>query len=194
MSLHLHFIFIPHILFISYCFSFTVFLLISHNFSLVSYCTNLLQTLHKTVLEGVYLWAGPEWLILHESRAQTVLLSNVILFSVTIFRTKLNTLSQLALLWGMHSKAFRSFGSAPSLSKRPSSVTHHLTSHTKLATTATYSTCSRLLQVAVIARLVTELRFFLLRSGPGYYFLITQVKIREIYGKILIREDGGKEG
>ncbi len=25
-------------------------------------------------------------------------------------------------------------------------------------------------------------------------FLITQVKIREIYGKILIREDGGKEG
>ena len=55
--------------------------------------------------------------------------------------------------------------------------------------------------MAVIARLVTELRlgmfffFFLLRSGPGYYyFLITQVKIREIYGKILIREDGGKEG
>ena len=70
----------------------------------------------KTVLEGVYLWAGPEWFILHESRAQTVLLSNVILFSVTIFRTMLNTLSQLALLWGMHSKAFRSFGSAPSLS------------------------------------------------------------------------------
>ena len=70
----------------------------------------------KTVLEGVYLWAGPEWFILHESRAQTVLLSNVILFSGTIFRTMLNTLSKLALLWGMHSKAFISFGSAPSLS------------------------------------------------------------------------------
>jgi len=37
--------------------------------------------------------------------------------------------------------------------------------------------------------------FILLRPGPGYYyFLIMQVKLQKIYGKILIREDGGKEG
>ena len=44
--------------------------------------------------------------------------------------------------------------------------------------------------MAVIARLVTELRLGL----RYYYFLITQVKMREIYGTIVIREDGGKDG
>ena len=143
----------------------------------MSYCTNLLQTLHSLRLfwKECICGLGQSGLQsgLHESRAQTVLLSNVILFSVTIFRTMLNTLSQLALLWGMHSKAFISFGSAPSLSKRPSSVSHHLTSHTKLATTATYSTCSRLLHVAVIARLVTELRL-------GMFFFFYSARTRGI--------------
>ncbi|MEQ2219474.1 hypothetical protein XENOCAPTIV_018398 [Xenoophorus captivus] len=73
----------------------------------------------KTCLDGVYLWPGPEWLILHDSKAQTVLLSNDILFSVTIFLTILNTLSELALLWGMHSKAFINLSSSLNLTSFP---------------------------------------------------------------------------
>lgn len=73
----------------------------------------------NTFWEGVYLWAWPVWLILHNSKAQTVLLSSAILFSVTVFRTILNTFSKLTLLCGMHSKAFMSLVSSLNLKSLP---------------------------------------------------------------------------
>ena len=79
--------------FLQFFFSFHITFLYSFSELLYKFIADF--ALFKTVLEGMYLWAGPEWLILHESRAQTVLLSNVILFSVTIFRTMLNTLSDV---------------------------------------------------------------------------------------------------
>ncbi len=109
--------FISYCFFVQFFFSFHITFLFSFSDLLYSFVADF--AFFKTVLEGVYLWAEPEWLILHESTAQTVLLSNDILFSVTIFRTMLNTLSELALLWGMHSKAFISFGSSLNLMSFP---------------------------------------------------------------------------
>ena len=98
--LYLHFIFRSTHSFHFILLFFLQFFFSSHITFLYSFSELLYKfiadfALFKTVLEGMYLWAGPEWLILHESRAQTVLLSNVILFSVTIFRTMLNTLSDV---------------------------------------------------------------------------------------------------
>ena len=88
--------------------------------------------LFKTVLEGVYLWAGPEWLILHEGRAQTVLLSNDILFCSSYKSTKRATAPTLLLFrkvhllshWSQYLHAGFVFlaGGVPSLSWRPSSI------------------------------------------------------------------------
>ncbi len=73
---HIHFI----LLFCTVFLSFHITFLYSFSDLLYSFVADF--AFFKTVLEGVYLWAEPEWLILHESTAQTVLLSNDILFSV----------------------------------------------------------------------------------------------------------------
>ena len=138
--------------------------------------------LFKTVLEGVYLWAGPEWLILHEGRAQTVLLSNDILFCSSYKSTKRATVPHPAPLQkstfavpliAVFTCGFCFFGRRSAFSVVASIihlcffsffsrvVTHHLMSHTKLVTTATYSTCSRLPQTTwILDRYAWPLRIF----------------------------------
>lgn len=75
-------------------------------------CTHRLQTLHSSTPSEKQCICDLDRC---GGKAQTVLLSNAILLSVTIFHTVLNTLSGLALLCGMRNKVFKSLGSSLSL-------------------------------------------------------------------------------
>jgi len=121
----------------------------------------------KTVLEGVYLWAGPRWLILHESRAVLLSLS-ICVQSLVGYHAKHNFSCQ-------HIIPSPVWDAKVAVTKRVSSlfpprchhrvVTHHLTSRQLSITSPTV--------LVVIARQVTELRlgmFYLIRSGILLYF------------------------
>lgn len=140
---NLHFIFITH------------FLLISHAHS----CGSLTFTglLYRLVAD----FAWRECISgLAQSEAQTVLLSNDIINSVTIFLTVLNTLSELPLLWGMHifqdiyTMSLLVLAGMPSLSLHPCSSLIGCSGFARAVGTLE-ELPPRLLQVAVLLRQVT---------------------------------------